>query len=259
MATADLDYRGGRTPKLNPDRAQRFCEAISIGLPRVTASARAGVTASATEKYVKRGRRAIAALEDTVDRLDHEAWALLESMDDTPPATPARAGQWPPMSERDEALLLLVPELDRIYVRFVREVEKAWAAFEARNVALIQEAAQGYEVEEVTEEWGADGNLIRRTVRTKTERSWQAAMTLLERRMPDRYSQLRRHEITGSGGGPLEVDAAVAHIPVDVAARDAQTLAMLEVLAAIPGALSANGHVVEDAEVVEDTDGDQPH
>jgi hypothetical protein len=35
---------------------------------------------------------------------------------------------------------------------------------------------------------------------------WRAAQAFLERRYPERWSRKDRHEITGSGGGPIEIE-----------------------------------------------------
>lgn len=42
-----------------------------------------------------------------------------------------------------------------------------------------------------------------KTVRSHFGRNWQAAMTFLERRFPDRWRKAERHEHTGAGGGPI--------------------------------------------------------
>lgn len=39
--------------------------------------------------------------------------------------------------------------------------------------------------------------------------NWQAAMTYLERKFPDRWGRRERHEHTGAGGGPIAVDVAL--------------------------------------------------
>jgi hypothetical protein len=40
---------------------------------------------------------------------------------------------------------------------------------------------------------------------------WKAAMTYLERKYPDRWSRRERHEVSGPGGGPLEMRASLMH------------------------------------------------
>ena len=43
------------------------------------------------------------------------------------------------------------------------------------------------------------------TVNLASQQQWQAAMTLLERRWPQRWARIERHEQTGEGGGPIVV------------------------------------------------------
>lgn len=63
-------------------------------------------------------------------------------------------------------------------VAFTIAVDEAKAAFEVRNVGLIQRAAQD---------------------------TWQAAAWLLERRHPDRYGRVTRSEVSGPQGAPVQV------------------------------------------------------
>lgn len=65
---------------------------------------------------------------------------------------------------------------------FREAVESARAQSEVRAIALIQKAA-------------SDG-------------TWQAAAWFLERSHPHRWGRLQRTEVTGAGGGPVEVDVA---------------------------------------------------
>lgn len=64
-----------------------------------------------------------------------------------------------------------------IYFEFLNAVEKASSNAEARNVALIQQAAKD---------------------------TWQAAAWWLERRAPDRWGR-QRQEITGANGGDIVI------------------------------------------------------
>lgn len=260
----------GRAPKLNPARARAFCDAVGVGLPQYVAASRAGLGRRTCEMYVRKGRDAEAELDRLLDRLDPDTWEAFEALDDSTPSDPSWPDRgWPALSQRDEAALALLAPREVLYVRFLREVEKAWANFEARNVALVQEAARGYDVEETVEEYeqpdgGGQPVLVKRTIRKRRERSWQAAMTLLERRIPDRWSQTRRHQVTGAAGGPLEVDApAGARMPDDLepAARDANTAEVLSVLAAAldpdTAAQVVHGEPIEDAELVDDGGGEE--
>ncbi len=71
---------------------------------------------------------------------------------------------------------------ETIYVEFVEAVESARSQAEVRAVALINQAAQGG--------------------------TWQAAAWFLERSHPHRWGRFQRTEVTGKGGGPVEVDVA---------------------------------------------------
>ena len=63
------------------------------------------------------------------------------------------------------------------------------------------------------------------TVNLASQQQWQAAMTLLERRWPQRWGRVERHENTGEGGGPIVVRVIYdePHKPgvvIDVESRD---------------------------------------
>ena len=74
------------------------------------------------------------------------------------------------------------PQTDA-YAQFAQEVKKAEEEAVARNVALIQKAA-------------ANG-------------TWTAAAWWLERKFPAEWGKVDRHEHTGRGGGPIQVQAAI--------------------------------------------------
>lgn len=79
--------------------------------------------------------------------------------------------RWMERGKRDDA----EPE----YREFREAVERARAEAEVRNVGLIQRSA--------------------------SEGTWQAAAWFLERSFPNRWGRRERHEVVGSGGGPVEV------------------------------------------------------
>lgn len=70
-------------------------------------------------------------------------------------------------------------EPDSIYAEFLEAVERAKAAAEVRDIALIDKAAN-------------DG-------------SWQAAAWKLERKYPQRWGRITRTEISGPEGAPVKV------------------------------------------------------
>jgi len=65
------------------------------------------------------------------------------------------------------------------YLKFTQSVQQALAFAEARLATSVSRAA---------------------------EENWVAAMTLLERRWPERWSRVQRSEISAPGGGPVQVD-----------------------------------------------------
>jgi hypothetical protein len=76
-----------------------------------------------------------------------------------------------------------IPEGEEIYVEFLEATREATRTAEARNVALIQQAAQG----------GAAGD-------------WRAAAWWLEKRLQSTWGEKRQKlEHTGPGGGAVEV------------------------------------------------------
>jgi transposase len=84
-----------------------------------------------------------------------------------------------------------------IYFEFVEAVEKAKAAAEVKDVALIDRAAQ-------------DG-------------SWQAAAWKLERKFPHKWGRVNRTEISGPEGKPVEVRTSVEAILEALGVDDADT------------------------------------
>ncbi len=72
---------------------------------------------------------------------------------------------------------------DDDYASFAAAVQRAEEEAVARNVALIQKAA--------------------------TNGTWTAAAWWLERKFPAEWGKVDRHEHTGRGGGPIQVQAAI--------------------------------------------------
>jgi hypothetical protein len=76
------------------------------------------------------------------------------------------------------------------YLSLVEAVEEAQAEAEVRNVALIQRSAQS---------------------------TWQAAAWWLERKMPAKWGRYDRQEITGAGGGPVQLNVSTEDLEQKVA------------------------------------------
>ena len=66
-----------------------------------------------------------------------------------------------------------------LYMEFFDAVENAKAQAETRDVALIERAAN---------------------------ETWQAAAWMLERKFPDRWGRRERTELSGPGGGPIQME-----------------------------------------------------
>jgi len=70
---------------------------------------------------------------------------------------------------------------EAVYARFAQSVQQATAQAEVR---------------------------LSTAVATEAQTNWVAAMTLLERRWPERWSRLQRNEVTGGGGGAIAIDVS---------------------------------------------------
>jgi hypothetical protein len=98
------------------------------------------------------------------------------------------------------------------YLHFLLATEKAKADFELENLALIGQAAAGVPEKTTTTSTKIDreGNTIETTTVTveRVTRHWQAGAWLLERTNPSDYGLRNRVEVTGEGGGPVQIDAS---------------------------------------------------
>lgn len=121
-----------RPTKLNPDMIQRICRVIHAGNYIETAAAYAGISKSSLYDWMKRGR-------EERDRI---------------------GSGMPPV------------EGEAIYLEFLDSIEKALAAGEIRDVAIIAKAA---------------------------EDTWQASAWRLERRFPFRWGRREHHHIDEGG------------------------------------------------------------
>ena len=88
---------------------------------------------------------------------------------------------------------------DEIYIKFFNAITDAEVQAETVRIGRIEEAGIGGKLIKVVERTLRDGTVTREEYYSKPE--WQADMTVLERRHPDRWG--RRQELTGKGGGPI--------------------------------------------------------
>lgn len=127
------------------------------------------------------------------------------------------------------------------YRQFADDVAAALAVAEARDVATIDRAADGYDVVRI-KETVEDGRVAAvETVRTR-EFAWQAAAWRLERKFPDRWGrrdQMRadvRTQGTVTHAGRVETE-----VTVDDPDRLAAVLAVLASVGALAPGASATG------------------
>lgn len=125
--------------KLTPEVQQRIINALRAGNYVETASHLAGVGRASVYRWIERGRAAL---------------------------------------EREEAGQTLTEDEER-YAVFAQEVEEARAAAMARNVTLVNTAAQT---------------------------TWQAAAWWLERTNPQMWGRHLRAEVSGPEQGPIQVE-----------------------------------------------------
>lgn len=232
----------GCPTRLTPARIKIISDAVGVGMTWTAAAQYAGVSYSSLMIYKRTGAQAMEAVAALLDTLDPDEWERIDALDDE-----HRTDGEP--TERDLALEQFLPERERPYFRLFRSIERALAFFELQNLTLVQEAAAGYGWEETTTvtKRDAQGNVLDTTTTTtrKRARHWQAAMTLLERRIPERYAQVSRHEHAGLGGGPIVMENTAAERirQLPPADRDARTAEVLRILADVNAI---------DAEVIED-------
>lgn len=90
------------------------------------------------------------------------------------------------------------------YREFSDTIKKALAVGQMRDLAVIDKAANGYDVQKTRVVDGPDGKIT--TVETYREFAWQAAAWRLERRFPRLWSRMERpevEELPGSQDRPL--------------------------------------------------------
>lgn len=193
----------GRRVRLTPQAHEDVVNGLVAGATQKIAALNAGLSERSFQRYLARGLAAETALRDALTRTDPETRARL---DDVQPA------DLNPEDPDDQALAeelgTYVPEDERRYWHFWHDVENAISRAKMRNLAVVNRAATGYDVqtEKTTTRKYRNGETHTETVVTKTRRfEWTAAAWWLERRFPEEFGRLTRTEITGAGGGPLEV------------------------------------------------------
>ncbi len=171
---SDMPYPDGR-PQLvtkpagcTPEVTARFAAIMASGCYMETACAMLGITRSVAYFWFSEG-------ESAVQELGLETITLPSDNPDEPPRL-------------DPAALAQFTERDQPYVRFWFEVSRAMAKAELHALSLIRDAA----IPKTEEQRGG-----------KTGGEWTAAAWFLERRRPEQWG--RRTQVTGAGGGPVQV------------------------------------------------------
>ena len=156
-----------RPTKLTPDVQQKICTAIQGGNYIETAAAFAGINKSTLYLWLKRGGDELARVE------------------------------------KNGRLRIRVGEA--IFVEFSNAVEEALAQSELHDVLIIQRAAAGYEVLVTKEAMDKDGD-VHVLATNSHEFDWRASAWRLERKFPDRWGRRERTELSGPGGGPIQME-----------------------------------------------------
>lgn len=140
------------------------------------------------------------------------------------------------------------------YVEFYLEVIQARSAAAIRNMGIVQAAAQGGQIIENSKKRykNDDGEWVEEETVKRTAPDWRAATWYLEKSHRSEFGKdATQVELTGAGGGPIEVNLTP---PEDLAKRLAEHLAAGGVNLRELGASDA----ADDEEVL-DVDSDDVH
>lgn len=159
-------YRAGRGLAISDrDARARFVEAIGLGSPINQAAAYAGWHQATAHRALTRGANVVQALEAHQDVEDPD---------------------------------------DLLCADFYREVTLAKSKGTVRALGLVSRAAEGgYVVRRRTYRDSATGRIV--TEEDLAPPDWKAASWFLSRTVPDFAQQAAQVEVSGPGGGPIEV------------------------------------------------------
>ncbi|MGQ0670422.1 MAG: hypothetical protein ACT4PO_12225 [Actinomycetota bacterium] len=156
-----------RPSKLTPEVHETIVLAVVGGNYRSVAAEFAGVNRRTFARWMERGE----AAAEELTRLEDLPRAALAAEARVRKVSVARK------DTRAEIIARLIGT-EASYLALADAVEQAFAEAEVRDIATIEKAA-------------------------KTQ--WQAAAWRLERMFPDRFGQRTHRELTGSGGGPIDI------------------------------------------------------
>jgi hypothetical protein len=170
---ASRSRKTGRPTLLTPTVEKRLVDAIRLGAPVAIAAASAGIAEQTFYAWAKAGRE--------------ELEARAEGRDPDPEREP--------------------------HVKLWEKVVEARAQAALRNIGQIQKAAAGgYVTEEVTRKYRdpETGRLVTETTQKRAPVDWRAAAWWLERQQRAHFGRgAEQVELTGAGGGPVQIAAAI--------------------------------------------------
>jgi hypothetical protein len=173
----------GRPSLLTETVQKRLLDAVKLGVPVKTACEHAGIHANTFYRWMARGYS------------EHEATAQGED----------------PIAEETP------------YLELYTAVSAGRAEAAIRNVGLIQKSAQGGYVTKTTEKKYKDvetGQIIKEYSEDIASPDWRAAAWYLERIAPDEFGKDAVHvEVTGAGGGPIEMSQGMEELSARLAAH----------------------------------------
>lgn len=207
---------GGRPALLTEEVHKKLIEATKMGSPMTVAASYVGVSVRTFERWMQRGYDAQLVVDDEQE----------------------------------------LPKEEEPYRVLFREVEQARSQAAVMHVGLIQRAAQGGVVTEETTKKYRDpetGGVVEEKTVKRSAPDWRAGAWYLERQHRLHFGKDDKHqvEITGAGGGPVEVvevEALADRIRANIAAATAAAVPQ------ITDGSDISGQDIQDAEEVTDTD-----
>lgn len=160
----------GRPALLTPEVHKKLIEATTVGSPVSVAAAYVGISERTFHRWMERG---------------------LEALDLTDEGKP-------------------VPPDEKPYLDLFNEIQQARSSAAVKSVVLIQRAAQGGVVTEETTKKYRDpdtGQVVEEKTVKRSAPDWRAGAWYLERQHRQHFGKDDKHhvELTGAGGGPVEV------------------------------------------------------
>lgn len=181
--------KGGRPPALveRPELHAELVKTLELGVPINLACDGVGISTQAFRNWINRGAG------------EHEA------------------RETDPTYEPD-------PDED-MYVQLFLDVKRARSRAATRNLALIQQSAQGGVLTNVTTRKYRDseGNMVEERSENRTAPDWRAAAWYLEKSHRDEFGKdAVQHTVTGADGGAVQVEVTPS---ADLAQRISEALA----------------------------------